>query len=215
MENLRIYDQVRTVPDQAKKTIKGGRLRGMTDVNPMWRIKKLTELFGPAGIGWKTKVLERWTDTASTGEVVANVRIGLQVKTEEGWSEVIEGAGGSMLVAKEKDGLRADDEAWKKATTDALSVCCKLLGMAADVYWDRDTTKYSPRPESANVVSVDLTGEPEPSELEIKTFVQHCKMLNLNYVNVMKDAGWRSGEPWTREEHARALCILRDIENGK
>lgn len=28
------------------------------------------------------------------------------------------------------------------ALTDALSVACKALGIAADVYWDKDKTKY-------------------------------------------------------------------------
>ena len=50
-EKLSIYNQCKTVPDEAKKEIKGGRLKGMTDINPMWRIKKLTEMFGPCGIG--------------------------------------------------------------------------------------------------------------------------------------------------------------------
>jgi hypothetical protein len=32
---------VRVVPNEAKKEIKGGRLSGFTDINPMWRIKTL------------------------------------------------------------------------------------------------------------------------------------------------------------------------------
>ena len=47
MENLKIYNQVRAVPTEAQREIKGGRLAGYTDINPMWRIKKLTELYGP------------------------------------------------------------------------------------------------------------------------------------------------------------------------
>lgn len=31
--------RVRSVPDSAKKTIKGGRTSGMTDINPMWQHK--------------------------------------------------------------------------------------------------------------------------------------------------------------------------------
>ena len=52
MENLGIYESVRKVPVSALKTISSGRLKGMSDINPMWRIKKLTEQFGPCGIGW-------------------------------------------------------------------------------------------------------------------------------------------------------------------
>lgn len=52
MDNLELYNKVRNVPQEAKKEIKGGRLKGMTDINPMWRIKTLTEQFGICGMGW-------------------------------------------------------------------------------------------------------------------------------------------------------------------
>ena len=45
MNNLELYDKFRQVPETAKKNIGGGRLKGMTDINPMWRIKTLTEEF--------------------------------------------------------------------------------------------------------------------------------------------------------------------------
>lgn len=50
-DNMRIYDAVRAVPEEAKRAITAGRLKGKTDINPMWRIKALTELFGPCGDG--------------------------------------------------------------------------------------------------------------------------------------------------------------------
>lgn len=31
----------------------------MTDINPMWRIKRLTEIFGPVGVGWWHEVVEK------------------------------------------------------------------------------------------------------------------------------------------------------------
>ena len=38
--------------------------------------------------------------------------------------------------------VHIDDEAYKKAYTDAISVACKALGFAADVYYREDETKY-------------------------------------------------------------------------
>ena len=61
--NLDIYNNVRAVPAEAKKEIRGGRLNGKTDINPMWRIKKLTEQFGPCGIGWKYTIDREWLET--------------------------------------------------------------------------------------------------------------------------------------------------------
>ena len=52
MENLHYYEKFRNVPAEAQKSIGGGRLKGMTDINPMWRIKVLTEQFGVCGFGW-------------------------------------------------------------------------------------------------------------------------------------------------------------------
>jgi len=55
----------------------------------------------------------------------------------------IVGIGGAALVAKEKDGLRANDEGYKMAVTDALSVAMKQLGFGADIYMGKfDGSKY-------------------------------------------------------------------------
>lgn len=141
MDNLELYERYRTVPEEAKKKITGGRISGMTDINPMWRIKKLTEEFGPCGIGWYYTVTNRWLEK-SGDEVAAFVDLELYVKNGEGWSMPIVGNGGSKFATKEKGGIFVSDECYKMATTDALSVSCKQLGIGADVYFDRDTTKY-------------------------------------------------------------------------
>lgn len=142
--NMRIYDAVRHVPDQAKKKINGGRLAGMTDINGMWRIKVLTEQFGPCGDGWYISDVKYWQDRMDKNESVALFcSILLHVKMDGAWSQPIYGIGGNMLVAAEKSGPRLDDEAYKKAYTDAISVACKALGIGADVYFEKDVTKYS------------------------------------------------------------------------
>ena len=142
MEKMEIYDRVRSVPVEAKKSISAGRLKGMTDINPMWRIKKLTEEFGPCGIGWWTKVTDRWTETVGD-ETCAFVDLELYVKVGNEWSKPITGSGGSKLATKERSGIYVSDECYKMAETDALSVACKKLGIGADVYFSADRTKYS------------------------------------------------------------------------
>ena len=135
MGNLDLYEKVRSVPDSAKKTIKGGRTSGMTDINPMWRIKVLTEQFGPCGIGWYYIPTRKWLET-SGNEIAAFVDIELYIKVGGEWSKPIPGNGGSMFAAKEKSGIYVSDECYKMATTDAISVACKQLGIGADVYWN-------------------------------------------------------------------------------
>lgn len=139
--NLDIYEKGRSVPGEAKRRINGGRMNGKTDINPMWRIKKLTELFGPCGIGWYYKPVHKWIETVGS-ETAAFVDIELFVKHEGEWSMPISGTGGNMLAEKEKSGVHVSDECYKMATTDAISVACKQLGIGADVYWDADATKY-------------------------------------------------------------------------
>ena len=144
-ENMELYQKFRECPKEAQKAISAGRLRGKTDINPMWRIKVLTEAFGPCGFGWTCKITQTWIeDSPETAEKAANVRVELKVKHNGEWSEPIEGIGGAMFVAAESSGLHADDDCFKKAYTDAISVACKALGIAADIYYAKDPdTKYS------------------------------------------------------------------------
>jgi hypothetical protein len=148
MNNLDLYNSVRLVPQEAQKKIGGGRLSGMTDINPMWRIKALTEQFGACGFGWKYEITKQWTEKSDNGEVAAFVNINLFIKQGDEWSSAIPGNGGSMFVANEKNGPYVSDECYKMALTDAISVSCKALGFGADVYWDKDRTKYSDKPQN-------------------------------------------------------------------
>lgn len=162
MDNMKIYNAVKTVPENAKKPIQGGRLKGKTDINPMWRIKVLTEQFGPCGIGWYYKETKQWIETVGN-EACAFVNIELFIRVEGEWSQPIFGTGGNMLAQNEKGGVYVSDECFKMATTDALSVACKQLGIGADVYFASDGTKYDKQPQnpqqSENLISKQMIEE--------------------------------------------------------
>ena len=146
MENMKIYDAVRTVPTNAQKTISAGRLKGMTDINPMWRISKLTEIFGPCGIGWWYEITDkRIVNDEITKQSAAFIDILLfYVDPESGAiSHGIPGTGGSSFVAQERNGPYLSDECFKMAMTDAISVAAKAIGVGADVYWSAGRSKYS------------------------------------------------------------------------
>lgn len=142
MSNMYIYEASRNVPPEACKSFNNGRFSG-TDINPMWRIKKLTELFGPAGIGWYYEVISERSERLSDDTVIAVVDLNLYIKQNGEWSKPIYGTGGNQLVSKTKSGTSVSDEGYKMALTDALSVACKALGIGADVYFDKDKTKYT------------------------------------------------------------------------
>lgn len=141
-KNMEVYNAFAEVPANAKKTITAGRLKGMTDINPMWRIQKLTERYGPCGIGWYYDITDKQVIEGADGVKCAFLDILLYVKENGEWSKGIPGTGGSTFVAKEKGGLYTNDECFKMALTDAISVSCKALGMGSNVYWEKGRTKY-------------------------------------------------------------------------
>jgi hypothetical protein len=163
-ENMNLYEKVRSVPKEALKEIKGGRLKGMSDINPMWRIKLLTEIFGVCGIGWKIEIVDRRLEKGSLDQIACFVEINLYIKSDGAWSEPIPGMGGSSFVTKESSGLYTSDECFKMAYTDAISVACKSLGFAADVYFANDRTKYTNQEEKDKQDKQDIP----PASLKAK-----------------------------------------------
>lgn len=143
VDNLSIYEAAREVPKHALKTIGAGRLKGFSDVNPMYRIKRMTEIFGPCGIGWSYEIDKQWTETYGN-EVKAFCNVLLYVKYNGEWSRAIPGTGGSTIVEVNSKGTYVSDEGYKMALTDALSVAMKGLGVAADVYYAKDGNNLNP-----------------------------------------------------------------------
>ena len=87
--NMKIYEATRHVPPEAKKPIPAGRLKGYTNINPMWRIKTMTEQFGICGIGWRVEITKQWLEPSENGEVSAFCNINLFIKVDGEWSEAI------------------------------------------------------------------------------------------------------------------------------
>lgn len=200
--NMRIYDAVRAVPEEAKRAITAGRLKGKTDINPMWRIKALTEQFGPCGDGWGYTIDRLWIEEGAKGEKCANALISLWYRREDGTrSEPVVGIGGNMLVANEKNGLYTSDECYKMALTDAISVACKALGFGADVYWSADRTKYTTQqePQKPPLICVRchkaITGLSTPSGIrtaeDVAAFTRQESGADMCYICYK---AWKAGE---------------------
>lgn len=173
-DNMRIYRAVENTPADAKKTIKVGRLNGFTDINPMYRIKMLTERFGPCGIGWYTEIIDRRTVAAEGGVVMCFVDLALYYREDPSseWSKPVFGTGGNTLVAKESKGLYANDEGWKMAYTDALSIACKALGMCADVYYQNDYGKYTSQKREQVNHNARSNTQPIATPAQIQTLLE-------------------------------------------
>lgn len=137
-ENLTLWNKYAQPPAEATKPFSKGGFSG-TDISPLWRIRCLTEEFGPCGIGWYVDVAERWTETINELPMVF-VTIKLFVKTGGEWSMPIISTGGNSFVRKV--GGAASDEAYKMAYTDAIGGACKMLGIGGAVYWEQGYSKY-------------------------------------------------------------------------
>lgn len=230
MDNLYYYNMGRAVPDAAKKRIQGGRMNGKTDINPVWRIKTLTEMFGPCGIGWYYKSIREWLEPHGDS-VAAFVKIELYVRCNGEWSMPIQGTGGSMFVEMQKNGPYVSDECYKMATTDAISVACKQLGIGADVYWDKDPTKYSLHDgqgqQSRDGKARDKGSMPEggaPSRQEdaipdkgalLAEFKAEIKRTGKSCSYFLKEAGADKVEDLAEDFLGNAISVLRFCPSKK
>ena len=155
----------------------------------MWRIKALTEQFGPCGIGWYYEVARQWLEPSGS-EVAAFVNIQLYIKVGDEWSKPISGVGGAMFVEQQKGCAYVSDECYKMATTDAISVACKQLGIGADVYWEADKTKYTDPAQQPDKTEADQK-RLAPVEAELKRIgysaVSICKTYKVENVHELSD----------------------------
>lgn len=147
-ENMRIFEKVSVTPDNARSAITSGTYTGMTAINPMYRIKLLTETFGPVGFGWYPEIISTKFVNCASGNHALHMQIALYVKLDDEWSKPIYGFGGTRLT---NDFL---EDAYKSAFTDALGNAAKLLGFGADVYWSEVNSKYKPA-EDADILSIN------------------------------------------------------------
>ena len=206
MNNMDLYNAFREVPDKAIKPITAGRLKGMSDINPMWRIQRLTEKFGPCGVGWWYDITEKKLVTDDiTKQIAAFVDIQLYyVDPETGTpSHGIPGTGGASFVAQERNGAYLSDECFKMALTDALSVAAKALGVGADVYFPNGRSKYS--------AGATPTPEPERKPKPKEELLYRCEQCHAP-IGVYKDDNGKdiSIRKWTEGSKLKFGKVLCD-----
>lgn len=180
--NLKLYNELRCVPKEAQKTFNNGRFSG-TDINPMWRIKKLTEEFGAVGFGWYYEIVSREIITSPDGTMCAFIAVNLYIKQDGEWSKPIYGEGGNTFATKTKQGyVQTSDEAYKMALTDAVSNATKQLGLGADIWFEKDVTKYTKPQPQAQVPAQSALINPSKEQLEeIKNKIK--KITSIDKLN--------------------------------
>lgn len=202
-DTMYLYTMARETPAEAQKPITAGRLKGFTDINPMFRIKRLTEMFGPCGIGWWYDIIDkRIVEDDITRQKAAFMDILLYyVDPKSGAvSKGIPGTGGSSFVTQEKSGPYLSDECFKMALTDAISVAAKAIGICADVYYAKDRDKYTAAQEEP------VEAKPV-RDIQRDEICETCGNTILPYFNGGKEVSVAKHITGSLDRYSKKLCI--------
>lgn len=143
-----------TPEDETSGFSRPGGFKGKA-VSPYYLVKRLTEQFGLCGMGWgvthhETKIVE-----AQNGMILVYVLLSVWYELDGKRYEVGPHYGGDVAVSVSKPDYQkknldgsfnmhsVDDEACKKAYTDAFSKCCSWLGLGGDVHDGFTDGKYT------------------------------------------------------------------------
>ena len=175
------YAAASHVPYRVLKPIGAGRLKGKSDINPQWKISLMTEIYGMCGIGWKFEVTEKNTVTINTGEVMLFMTVAVYTRNGDEWSNPVYGMGGDFIVKRERNGLYANDEAYKMCLTDALGNALKYIGVAADVYEQLNDTKYAERPSA--IADEEEKNKKTPSDVRNDYLMQFVSIFQNAHID--------------------------------
>lgn len=151
MSNTDLWDKLgKTDPSHTKKFKRSGGFEG-TAIKPIWSYKRMTEEFGPCGTGWGISEPSFQVVPGHNGEVLVYCTASIWYVQADGRSETVFGVGGDKVVSYIKANAQYnrperwenDDEAFKKAFTDAVTNALKMIGVGADVHMGLyDDNKY-------------------------------------------------------------------------
>lgn len=161
-DNLRIWNELGvTDPSHTKGFSRGGGFKG-TAVKPMWQNKRLTEMFGPCGIGWGFDKPEFQIVPGNGVELLVFCTVAAwYVPDPDKPDDVarVYGVGGDKVIAQFSAKVANDDEAFKKSFTDAIGNAFKFIGVAADVHMGLfDDSKYVQEAEAHYQKKADELG---------------------------------------------------------
>jgi len=174
MTNTAIWDDLKRVPPEQLKGFKRGGGFSGTAIKPMWTIHRMTEVFGACGDGWGMN--EPTFQVVQAGnETLVYCTVGVWFKAKDKVSAIVFGVGGDKVVAMRSSGAFTDDEAFKKAYTDALTNAMKHIGAGADVHmglWDGNKYIESEVPKSS--ASLKKAGSWEALKAELDNDFADC-----------------------------------------
>ena len=144
-ENKALWNRVCMTDPKAVKPITGKQYSGNSP-KPYWIVERLTDEFGPCGIGWGFSIISERFEHFGQGDAaeslhIAAVRFWYEMGDKRGELEQVGQTRASYTTSKGK--FLVDEDAPKKSVTDALVKCASYLGFAGDIFSGRwDDSKY-------------------------------------------------------------------------
>jgi len=195
-----------TDPKHTKAFNRAGGFKG-TAIKPQWVLRRLTEVFGPCGKGWG--VYEPTFQVVPVGQEV------LVYCTVTGWYGADEarvvGVGGDKVAAARSSGVFTDDEAFKKAFTDAIMNAFKFIGVGADVHMGLfDDSKYVAEAAQSFTRTEELINKTQAEEvMALLTETKSDVPLFLKYFKV------ESVEALPSSQYGAAIQALRAKQKSR
>lgn len=213
MSNLAIWDKLgKTDPKHTKPFNRAGGFKG-TAIKPIYIEQKMTEEFGPCGTGWGFSEPRFQVVPGNDDQVAVYCWLSLWYVLDGKKSEPVFGVGGDMVVVKQSERHRTDDEAFKKAFTDAIGNAMKHIGMSADVHMGLfDDSKYVQ--EMREEVKSENKPKPDaPSKAPVLSYADHeaAIMAALSLADLQKAFQSAKDNKALSKDQAKKLIALKDI----
>jgi len=196
MSKTDLWDRLgKTDPKHTKGFSRSGGFKG-TAIKPMYSFHRMTEEFGPCGQGWGVNQPSFQVVPGTEGEVLVYCTVSVWHADR---ANLVFGVGGDKAVVKYSSGLKSDDEAFKKAFTDAITNALKLIGVGADVHMGLfDDSKY------VNDLKQELAGKAEVAVIEKvenavtlverNSFMVECREAIAQFQDADQLATWWSSD---------------------
>lgn len=158
MSNMKIWDAVKqTDPHHVKSVQQRG---GFSAIDAQYTIQRATETFGPVGEGWGYDVTYDYKQLPNEVVLIFAYVTIWHGSRENKYGPV---AGSNMLLDTKS---RVDDDAAKKALTDAITKALSHLGFSADVFLGMyDDNKYVQAMKQKHTADKEIAGKTRADEI--------------------------------------------------
>jgi hypothetical protein len=168
-DHMAMWNRLMPTNPKYTKAFDRGGFKG-TATNGTYIVQRLTEEFGPCGVGWvfvleEERIIHGHALKSGDNAQLHIVRGHIRYSIDGTYWDTSPQFGQTMLVGENKYGTFTDEEAPKKSITDAISKCAVLLGIAADVHLGLfDDSKYVNDRRKEEAADATPAKAPDPSE---------------------------------------------------